>query len=356
MTQRLPLLCGLLLACTASAFAAPGDGGLADPNISFVGRWDRSAGTHYTSHWGGAYLATRFTGRTVTVKLASPMTFKAVIDGAVGTYWSWPGGTTVKLNTSALTDDGPHTLQIVADYDTREIPFQSLVLDKGATTLPLAGPRPWVEFIGDSITAGQGAKDWALGGYAWRTGEALGAHHSQVARSGITLTDGYSYPDNHWPGMESMYFRTWGPDHCSNRQCTPDAKNPEPNPPWDFSRYSPRAIVINLGTNDWNLGVPKADFQARYTAFLQNVRAKHPDADIFVLRTFNGYVVPETQAAVKARIEAGDRRLHFVDTKGWLQPHPSPDFADGFHPSDLGYQKAADQLVKVLQPYVADAK
>lgn len=36
-------VCSLLLGCTASAFAATGDGGLADPNIDYVGRWDRSA-------------------------------------------------------------------------------------------------------------------------------------------------------------------------------------------------------------------------------------------------------------------------------------------------------------------------
>jgi lysophospholipase L1-like esterase len=343
-------LWSVLLSCAASAFAATGDGGLADPNITFVGRWDKSSSTQYTSHWDGAYLTTRFTGRNVTVELASPMTFKAVIDGTISTYWTW-GNTTVRLDTSALTNDGPHRLQIVADYDDREIPFNKLVLDPGATTLPVE-PRPWVEFVGDSITAGQGAEHGALGDYASRTGEALGAHHTQIAWAGITLTDGVHYSNNNWPGMESMYFRAWAVNRCSNPDCTPDAANPVPNPAWDFSQYSPKIIVVNLGTNDWNLNEPGSTFQGEYTGFLQNIRAKHPNAEIFVLRTFNGYLVQETQNAVAARINAGDTKLHYVDTTGWLIPSPSPDFADTFHPNDTGYQKVRDRLVPILLPYL----
>ena len=40
-------------------------------------------------------------------------------------------------------------------------------------------------------------------------------------------------------------------------------------PQWDFSRYAADAVVINLGTNDKSHGVSGADFQAKYTAFLQ---------------------------------------------------------------------------------------
>ncbi|HJV69226.1 GDSL-type esterase/lipase family protein [Ideonella sp.] len=347
-------LWGLLLSCGASAFAASGDGGLADPNITYVGRWDQSSSTRYTSHWDGAYLTARFTGRNVAVKLAEGTGFRAVIDGGPAVkVWGWTGSA-VPLTSTALANDGPHTLQIIADYDTTEVQFQGLVLDPGATTLPIIGPRPLIEFIGDSITAGQGSSEWATTDHAWLTGEALGAFHTQIARAGITLTDGFHYSDNTWPGMESMYFRAWVPDRCGNPQCTPDPTHPAV-PPWDFSKYSPKVIVVNLGTNDWNLGVPKSQFQTEYTSFLANVRAKHPAAEIFVLRTFNGYLVPETQAAVNARISAGDTRLHFVNTDGWLTLHPSADFSDGFHPSDAGYKKVRDRLVPILLPYVADS-
>jgi lysophospholipase L1-like esterase len=340
------------------ALAATGDGGLADPNITYVGRWDKSSGTHYTSHWGGTYLTTKFTGRSVSVKLASRSTFKAIIDGTITTHNDWAqnfsANGTVNLTPTLLASDGPHTLQIVADYDSREVPFQGLVLAAGATTLPVE-PRPLIEFVGDSITAGQGSSHWAVTDYAWLTGEQLGAHHTQIAWAGITLADGYHYSDNQWPGMESMYFRAWAVNRCYNVACTPDAAHPTPNPAWDFSKYSPKIVVVNLGTNDWNLGVPGSTFRDKYVGLLQNVRARHRDAEIFVLRTFNGYLVPETQAAVTARVNAGDTRLHYVDTSGWLIPHPSSDFADGFHPNDTGYRKVRDRLVPILQPYLSTA-
>src|SRR5690349_2803731 len=142
---------GLLSSWGPHALAATGDGSLTDSNITYVGRWDKSSSTQYTSHWDGAYLTTRFTGRNVSVNLAAPMGFKAVIDGVITMKWGWAG--TVPLTTTPLANDGPHTLQIVADYDDREVPFQGLVLDPGATTLPF-GSRPLIEFIGDSITAG----------------------------------------------------------------------------------------------------------------------------------------------------------------------------------------------------------
>ena len=339
----------VLTSCGAGALAATGDGGLADPNITYVGRWDTSSSTQYTSHWDGTYLTTRFTGRNVSVKLGGAMGFKAVIDGVITMHWGWGG--TVPLTSTPLASDGPHTLQIVADYDDREVPFQGLVLDAGATTLPF-GSRPLIEFIGDSITAGQGGSEWALTDYAWLTGEQLGVHHTQIAWAGITLSDGYHYSTNEWPGMESMYFRAWAVNRCYNVQCTPDASHPTPNPAWDFSKYSPKIIVINLGTNDWGVGEPGSIFKDRYSGFLASVRSKHPNAEIFVLRTFNGYLAQETQTAVAERVSAGDTRLHYVDTSGWLIPHPSADFADLYHPNDLGYRKVKDRLVPILQPYL----
>jgi lysophospholipase L1-like esterase len=353
-------LWGLLFSCGASAWAATGDGGLADPNITYVGRWDKSSSTQYTSHWDGAYLSTKFTGRSVSVKLASKMSFKAIIDGTISSYDDWAQNFTtngtVNLTPTALANDGPHTLQIVANYDTLKVPFQGLVLAAGATTLPIE-PRPLIEFIGDSITAGQGSSQWAITDYAWLTAERLGAHHTQIAWAGITLVDGYHY-DHLWPGMESMYFRAWAVNDCYNVECTPVPDHPTPNPAWDFTQYSPKIIVINLGTNDGNLKVPSDTFQSKYTAFLQNVRAQHRDAEIFVMRTFNKFMVPETQNAVAARIAAGDTHLHYVDTDGWLIPYTwtpplSPDFADGFHPNDTGYQKVSERLASVLQPYLS---
>ena len=67
---------GLLLASGMPVLAAVGDGSLSDPNLRFVGRWDKSNSSVYTSNWGGAYLSTKFTGQNITVKVASPTSFE----------------------------------------------------------------------------------------------------------------------------------------------------------------------------------------------------------------------------------------------------------------------------------------
>ena len=77
ITQRTLLRSALtiLAACTLlpGAHAANNrpahDGSLGDPNILYVGRWDRSDSADYHGYWSNVYLRTRFTGTSVGIKL-----------------------------------------------------------------------------------------------------------------------------------------------------------------------------------------------------------------------------------------------------------------------------------------------
>lgn len=329
----------MFVAGSASVLAGTGHGDLTDANINFVGRWDKSSSTTFRSHWGGAYLSTKFTGTTVKVKLAAPTRFMAIIDGVASNYWDADG--TVNLTPTPLAS-GTHTLKIIAKYQYVELPFQGLVLDAGASTVK-ADALPLVEFIGDSITAGDTATDYAVSAYGWQTGERLGADHTQIAYPGITLSQGYHYDWNKYPGMETLYFKLQQADRCVDETCAA-------NPLWDFSKYTAKIVVVNIGTNDGNNSVPSATFQSRYTTFLQNVRAKYPSAEIFAMRPFNGAYQAETQAAVSARLNAGDGRLHYIDTTGWLVA--PEDFTDWLHPNDVGHIKVTNRLMPILLPYI----
>ena len=99
-----------------------------------------------------------------------------------------------------------------------------------------------------------------------------------------------------------------------------------------------------------NVGTPSTIFQTQYATFLQNIRAKYPNADIFAMRTFGNHYVTETQAAVNARVSAGDAKVHFIDTSGWLDA--STDFSDGVHLNDGGHAKVTNRLLPILQPYM----
>jgi lysophospholipase L1-like esterase len=335
-------LMGLAVSCSASALAGTGNGDLTDTNITYVGRWDKSNATTYRSYWNGASLSTKFTGTTVKVKVAEKTVLTAIVDGVTNTYWDIVG--TVDLTPTPLAN-GTHTLKILSKFEKVELPFQGLVLDAGGTTVP-PDALPLVEFVGDSITTGVTTTDVVLSDYAWLTGERLGAEHTQISYPGITLVDPTWSSPIVATGMESNYFKLWQASRCTDVACTG-------NPAWNFANYAAKLVVVNLGSNDSFNSVSSAAFQSRYSTFLQNIRAKYPNADIFALRTFSGFYQAETQAAVSARLNAGDAKVHYVDTTGWLDTSSgSKDFTDGLHPSDTGHVKVSNRLLPVLLPYL----
>ncbi len=321
-------LTAVLIACLLSltggtrAHAAPGDGSVSDPHIAYVGRWDTSSGTTAVANWTGAYVQTSFTGTTVKVKARDAVNFYASIDGKPDVFHAGVRGT-VNLTPQPLSS-GTHTLRI--SYRSGDTAFQGLVLDPGARTVAPAASAGLIEFVGDSITAGALTDRLALDSYAWKTGEQLGMRHTQVARSGYCLV-----AQSGCTGLSSQFFRL----------ASTGATN------WDFSRYQASAVVINLGTNDIGHGVTGAAFQSAYTTFLRDIRAKYPNATLFAVQTLKKRYVTETRAAVSARTAAGDTKVRYVDTTGWLTD--GTDYEDGNgHPNEAGHTKFAGRLAPVI--------
>ncbi|WLW57357.1 GDSL-type esterase/lipase family protein [Streptomyces sp. YU58] len=322
------LLTVVLLACLLSltggspARAAAGDGSVSDPNIVYVGRWDTGSGTAAVPGWTGAYLQTSFTGTTVKVRARDAVNLYVSIDGGPDVFHAGVRGT-VNLTPRPLSS-GTHTLRI--SYRSGDTVFQGLVLDSGARTVAPSMPSGLVEFVGDSITAGALTDRLALDSYAWKAGERLGMRHTQIARSGYCLV-----AQSGCTGLSGQFFRNASAGGTN----------------WDFSHYRANAVVINLGTNDIGHGVSGAAFQSSYTRFLADVRSVYPDAHLFAVQTLKKRYVNETKAAVSARNSAGDSRVHFVDTTGWLTD--GTDYEDGNgHPNEAGHTKFANRLAPVI--------
>jgi len=56
----------------------------------------------------------------------------------------------------------------------------------------------------------------------------------------------------------------------------------DPGSRWDFARWTPDVVVVNLSTNDWAGGTPdRAGWAAGYEAFLARVRGNYPRAAIY---------------------------------------------------------------------------
>lgn len=295
------------------------NGQVSDPDIAYVGRWDVSS-TVATAHWTGAYLQTAFTGTSVKVKARNAVYFYASIDNGSYVYYAGVSGT-VNLTPKPLST-GTHTLRI--EYRSGDLAFEGLVLAAGAQTVPPSVPSGLLEFVGDSITAGSKTGRLALDSYGWKTGELLHLRHTQIARSGYCLVAA-----SRCVGQSTQFFDT-------------DSTG---SVPWDFSRYQASAVIINLGTNDLGHGVTSAQFQSAYTTFLRNIRAKYPNAAIFVMEAFNRVYLNETKAAVSARNSAGDAKVYYVDTTGWLT---SSDYVDGTHPNPQGHTIVANHLAPII--------
>ncbi|MEV6126321.1 GDSL-type esterase/lipase family protein [Streptomyces violaceusniger] len=320
MTASLCAL-GLSLGTTARA-ATLGNGSVTDPNIVYTGRWDLGSATAAVPNWTGGYLQTAFTGTTVKIKARDAVNFYASVDGGADVFYAGVRGT-VNLTPTPLPQ-GNHTLRV--SYRSGDTVFQGLVLDSGAGTVAPRVPSGLIEFVGDSITAGALTDRLALDSYGWKTGEQLGMRHTQIARSGYCLVgkDGCA-------GLASQFFKT--------------ASTGDQN--WDFSRYQANAVVINLGTNDIGHGVTGAEFQSAYTALLRDIRAKYPNAALFAVQTLKKRYLTETRAAVSARNGAGDAKVYYVDTSGWLTD--GTDYEDGNgHPNEAGHTKFANRLAPVI--------
>jgi len=308
-----------------------------DANITYVGRWDRSNSSVYHSYWGGAYFNVNFTGTTIKVKLASPVSLAVNIDGTGEVYYNNVSGT-VNLTPTALAA-GTHTLRIAAKDKDDEIMFKGLLLDSDAAS---AAPKTKqiIEFAGDSITAGDRTTKGYSSAYPWLLADHLGYDHTQIAYPGIALVDGYHYTSSSSPieGLSKQYFKMKGPSLV-------DSKSNDPNTDWDFANYAADKVVVNIGTNDHYLNVSAATFQRTYLTFLQGIREKYANADIYAMRPFGGFYEMSIQRVVVQMNNAGDSKVHYVNTTGWLS---ADDFADGTHPTDAGHVKAAGYLQDVI--------
>jgi lysophospholipase L1-like esterase len=306
-----------------------GNGQPNDTNIQYHGRWNRSNASYYSMGWAGGYLDAQFTGDSIGVRQRNAIDLYYSIDRGP---LQWRRNVSGNVSLATGLSGTSHTIRIgyrerAGSYNGDPV-FGGLILATGGQTTPVTRPQQFIEFIGDSITVGQPNSNRPFTAYAWLTGEALGAGHTQVAQGGACLVSQDCYGMMDWFRRSSGYVST---------------------DDWNFATYQATAVVINLGTNDVGHNVSTTQFQQNYIVMLERVRRAYPDAQIFAMATFRGRYVPETRNAVSTRTAAGDSRVHFVDTAGWIG---SGDLHDSVHPTDAGHAKVAQRLTPILDQYL----
>jgi len=252
---------------------------------------------------------------------------------------------------------GNHSLQLFkrTEWAMGRTWLYTLIPD-AHTTLLAAPPvkKRKIEFFGNSITCGYAVEDTtgkdrgtapyenAYIAYGSLTARHFNAEYNCTVKSGIGITISW-FP----LVMPEMY----------------DRLDPEdPNSKWDFSKFTPDLVVINLFQNDaWLTNMPNHEqFKARfgttapspafiinaYKNFVISVRSKYPNARIICMlgnmdaskqgAPWPGYIQQATD-------QLKDKKIFtlFVPYKG------TPG-----HPSRTEQQTLADSLIKFIDGHI----
>jgi lysophospholipase L1-like esterase len=299
----------------------------------------------------GAYVKARFQGSSTielivdgTANRGCPASSMPVVEYSIdeGAFQVVPLTRTDRVYTLPLADGliagKPHRIEVyfrAADLtknrwkgSTAHLRIAGLALDAGGSLLPCpARPGKAIGF-GDSITEGVGADglftSWQLLGVNNARGTwlpivcgALNCEYGQLGSGGQGMTRTI-----HLPPLPA----TWDRYDPTTSRLTGGMLLPEP----DY-------VFCCMGTNDFD-----KDITADYTGWLAAMRRACPHTQFFCVVPPLGVHQSEIAAAVAARNQAGDRRVHLIDTAPLKAAFRSGQGAtqlahDGVHPSEYGH-------------------
>lgn len=233
-----------------------------------------------------------------------------------------------------------------------------------------------LEFIGDSITSGEGdigakaEEDWismffsAENNYAVMTGRAMDGDIRVISQSGWGV--GCAWNNDPHGAIPPVYEEVCGL-LAGERNVALGAHRPN-----DFAAWQPDYIFVNLGTNDcgsfnqpaWqdertgetfqNRKEPDGSFntadirrfQERVKAFLRTLRRCNPEAEIVWIYGMLGLeLAPALEAAVaKYRAETGDAHARFLPLTDDLANRGCRN-----HPGVEAHRTAAAELIRFLK-------
>ncbi len=255
----------------------------------YTGRVDVSDKKSPRVSWPGSSIKANFTGNYLAVVLDDELGknyFSIMVNGETQHPFvieAKQGEHTYEV--SRVLGAGPHTLEIYKRTEGEEgsTAFKGLVLAEGENLLPPpARPGRRIEIYGDSITSGMGnegadnSRDdllseknhyWA---YSAITARNLNAELHTISQSGIGIMVSW-FPFI----MPQFYDQLSAVGNNDSR--------------WDFSRWTPDVVVINLLQNDsWLIDrekklnpIPSDDTRIQaYIHFVRSIRSQYPNAQI----------------------------------------------------------------------------
>ncbi len=245
-----------------------------------------------------------------------------------------------------------HTVKIIKLSESAQSVFgiKSIETECYGVIKPTEESDLKIEFIGDSITCGYGVDDEVkehgfstatedgTKTYAFKACEALGADYSMVSYSGNGIISGYTGDGNR---------QTWGivPDIYDKVGRSGGGEAPNMSQiDWDFDKFQPDYVVINLGTNDNSYvrgdAAKAKEYAEAYAEFIKVIRKEYKDAHIICSL---GIMGDELFKSVEEAIElSGDKNISALRFSGRASTDP---IAADWHPAEATHERAAGELV-----------
>lgn len=321
-----------------------------DPAISYMGRTYVTPDSTVRFNYPGVTAMLNFSGPSLRM-LTNPGSgyWMVEVDSLPAFKYHIAPQDSVMIVADGLSKD-PHSARITYCIEGFEFNPEIrgfLLADDGKLGNAPAKGNLKIEFIGNSITCGYGTEAQSEKerfsydtenhtlGYAYLTARELGADFNMVCRSGIGIyrNFGGKAEGDSLGIMPLEYDNTMLYNH---------------DVPWDFSRFSPDIVCVNLGTNDTYRSDYRLDLiENNFNELVTRIQSRHPDAKILLLTgsMMNGKPLEDIRSVLDnvAKSHKEVYRFDFTPQDGSL------GYGADYHPSTAQARKMADELIPVIR-------
>ena len=336
-----------------SGNTAGSGGATGTPGVRIVARTapGTMGGTRF--EWSGSSVSARFMGTQVSVQLNDGNNgngFEVVIDGGTPKQIFTTSGTTTYSLATGLTN-GAHDVLLWRDSEasfgaTEFIAFSGFGTG-GALLAPPPAPGRKIEIVGDSFSCGAGilAAPPNCG-----SAEKIENHYlsyGAIAARAVTA----DLVTIAWSGIG--VYRNYGATAPTPTTVMParyDYAIPTDGTAWDFSKYQPDVVVMNLNNNDFSVGNPGQPYIDAYLKLTNHIRANYPNATfIHVIEWETGNTTDQsaemTVNQMVATLKAGGDMKHNVFD---MRPYANIKQCGG-HPDMAASQAMGNALATELR-------
>ena len=355
------------------------------PYYHIYGRTDESQDI-LPLFWNGSGVEVNVTGSELWIDLEVDCGFHepwiaTELNGAfMSRQMLLPGSYSICLFRN-MTFGVPKTMKFFRELQAMSVDNECHVFVRGfrcdGEFLPVKEHKYKIEFIGDSITSGEGTygafceNDWlamfmsSSRNYATYTAKALDADYRLISQGGWGVLSGWDNDPRH--NIPSCYEKICGLGFGEINESVGAQKL------YDFNSWRPDAIVVNLGTNDASAfnqpaftnpetgetfkqhknpdGSFAAEDRERFENavydFLKMLRKDNPDTHVVWVYGMIGYELNFliTNAMNRYQKETGDHNVAFLNLPGTTEE----TLGARNHPGVKSHERAARVLTEYLR-------